>query len=44
MLKILESYSFTPKEINNYILEKKILNFDFDIKKLNEEKYHTIKD
>jgi outer membrane protein OmpA-like peptidoglycan-associated protein len=43
MLKGLEIDHYTPEETNDFILENNILNFDFDIKKLNEEEYEKVK-
>jgi outer membrane protein OmpA-like peptidoglycan-associated protein len=43
MLKGLETDHYTPEETNDFILENNILNFDFDIKKLNEEEYEKVK-
>jgi hypothetical protein len=43
MLKALEDDHFNPKETNDFILEKEILNFDFNIKKLIEEEFEKEK-
>jgi outer membrane protein OmpA-like peptidoglycan-associated protein len=40
----LERKNFTPEETNSFIIERNILNFDFDIKKLTEAEYEKIKD